>query len=811
MNQAAHIAEMVESLTLEEKVSLLTGRDFWTTVAIPRIGLRSMVLSDGPSGIRGERWDEREPSLNLPNGAALASTWDRALARQLGLMLAQEAERKGVDVVLGPTINIQRTARGGRNFESFGEDPTLSGELAAAYVQGIQSRGKAATPKHYVANDQETERFTVDIHVDEQALHELYLAPFERAVVHGGAWAIMSSYNGVNGTTLTEHSLLDAPLKSEWGFDGVVVSDWGAVRSLHSASAAQDLAMPGPEGPWGEELVSAVQRGEIDESDINEKVERLLRLAARVGALAGYEASPAQPESDLDDVGFARTVAVESAVLLRNTGVLPIHPAASEQSPRIAVIGQGATHIRTQGGGSATVIPERLVEPLDAIRAAFGSSQVTHAAGPVTADFAPFLLDEVTDPETGKPGVRVLLCDENGGVIHSEHRLTTELVWLGNLPRNTHTLELRTLLTPRAEAADNLALLTMGDVSATVDGRVSVARVSGERGVDLGAAFQTPPMVRGELRIEPGHSAEIVVSCPIGPELIDEVITLSLGRAIDTSQVAAEAAIAEAVRVAEQAEIAVVFVGTSPDIESEGFDRPSTELPANDDRLVAAVARVNPATVVIVNAGSPVAMPWIDDVAAVLVVHFGGQELGPGIAELLAGSSEPGGRLVSTWSNMHDGVLPTAIVPDDGVLTYSEGVHVGYRAWLRTDHAPRFPFGFGLGYTSWALSDLSVTGGSSQEVTVLLRATNTGTRAGKHVVQVYASRRNSMVDRPAKWLVAFQAVRAEAGETVEVKLAVPRRAFEHWEGGWQLEPGEFELHVGSHVLDSQLCACLQLA
>lgn len=235
-------------LTLEEKVTLLTGRDFWTTWPVESIGLRRMLLSDGPSGVRGEVWDERDPSLNLPSATALSSSWDTDIAYRYGVVLAAEARRKGVDVVLGPTINLHRSPLGGRHFEAFSEDPVLTADLAAAYVRGMQDNGVGATLKHYVANDYETERFTASTEVSERALRELYLFAFEKAVVEARAWLVMSSYNAVNGVTATEHALLETPLKSEWGFDGVVVSDWMAVRSLASAAAAQDLVMPARPG-----------------------------------------------------------------------------------------------------------------------------------------------------------------------------------------------------------------------------------------------------------------------------------------------------------------------------------------------------------------------------------------------------------------------------------------------------------------------------------------------------------------------------------------------------------------------------------
>ncbi|MCX6462875.1 MAG: hypothetical protein NTW05_04690 [Pseudonocardiales bacterium] len=289
---------MLERLSLEQKVRLLTGADFWSTHPEPAIGLRRMVLSDGPAGVRGETFDERDPSLSLPSGTALGATWDRDLARRYGAALGAEARRQHADVVLGPTINLHRAPSGGRHFECLAEDPLLTGELAAAYVAGVQAHGVGATPKHFVANDAETDRFTVDNRIDERTLREVYLAPFE-AAIGAGAWLVMSAYNAVNGATMSENPLLRSPLGDEWGFDGVVVSDWTAVRSTEaSALAAQDLAMPGPDGPWGAALVAAVRAGRVPEKVVDEKVERLLRLARRVGALPGAPAAPAPPVED---------------------------------------------------------------------------------------------------------------------------------------------------------------------------------------------------------------------------------------------------------------------------------------------------------------------------------------------------------------------------------------------------------------------------------------------------------------------------------------------------------------------------------
>ena len=305
-------------------MQLLTGRDFWNTWPIEKIGLRRILVSDGPSGVRGEVWDERSPSLNLPSATALGSAWDPALARRYGAAAAVEARRKGVDVVLGPTINLHRSPLGGRHFEAFSEDPVLTAELAAAYVDGVQENGVGATPKHYIANDSETDRFTVDVQVAERPLRELYLLAFEKAIVDAHAWLVMSAYNSINGVTATENDLLETPLNSEWGFDGVVISDWTAVRSLDSATRLPGSrhARPGRARGvtrWSPRCAPA----SVAESDVDRKVLRILQLAARVGALDGFEPVAAEPIEVEDGIAFVREAAAAGTVLLTNRGELP--------------------------------------------------------------------------------------------------------------------------------------------------------------------------------------------------------------------------------------------------------------------------------------------------------------------------------------------------------------------------------------------------------------------------------------------------------------------------------------------------------
>ena len=825
------IDELVARLTLAAKVRLLTGADFWALHDEPVVGLRTIVVSDGPSGVRGAVWDERDPSLNLPSATALAATWDPEIAYRYGVAAAHEARRKGVGVVLGPTINLHRSPLGGRHFEAYSEDPLLTAEIAEAFVRGLQDHGVAACPKHYVANDFETDRFTASVEVSEQALHELYLAPFERAVVDGGAWTVMSAYNAVGGTTMTEHPLLTEPLKGTWGFDGVVISDWTAVRSLASAAAGQDVVMPGPDGPWGDALVAAVEDGRIAVEVVDDKVRRILVLAARVGALDGFDpAVPAVASSgdetrrptDAADIALAREAETRAIVLVRNDGVLPLGTPASPVPATIAVLGQSALRPRTQGGGSATVVPVSTVSPLDGLRAALPDATLTYATGALVHDgVLPFALDDVRDPETGARGVRTRFLAADGGVVLDEVRLASDLMWLGNAPV-AHSFEVVTDYTAPDSGPIELGWAVIGSTVLEIDGTVVLDVDLEVAPEDFGAALMAPPSTTVRVDVEAGRTYRLrwthpltgIPSMPDGSDLA-EVLGFTAGwrPVVDST----DALIAEAVEVARTADVAVVVVGTNEKVESEGFDRTDLRLPGRQDDLVAAVAAVNPRTVVVVNSGSPVVMPWREDVAAVLLTWFGGQEYGHALADVLTGAAEPGGRLPTTWPKTEADVPVLDVTPHDGVVRYDEGIHIGYRAWLRAGTEPAYPFGFGLGYTTWSydavrITDAGVHSGAvaaSGSVRVSVDVTNTGDRAGREVVQVYLSRESLTVDRPLRWLAGSAVVTAGAGETTTAEVLVRARAFQHWDSSthaWSAEPGRFTLTVARDAATSALDA-----
>ncbi|MFJ6567862.1 glycoside hydrolase family 3 C-terminal domain-containing protein [Streptomyces sp. NPDC091292] len=832
----ARLDLLLGTLSLDRKVALLSGASTWSTADEPAVGLRAFTLSDGPVGVRGDSWDERSTSLLLPCPTAVGAMWNDDLAGRLGRLLASEARRKGVHVVLAPNLNLHRSPLGGRHFECFAEDPWLTGRTGAAVIRGVQSGGVAATAKHYVANDSESERLTVDVHVGERALHEVYLAPFE-AAVEAGVQLVMAAYNKVNGATMTAHPLLGDPLKSVWGFDGVVVSDWGALRStVGPAVAGHDLAMPGPDGPWGAALVRAVKEGLVPESAIDDKVRRVLRLGYRVGALgvgswdgdvgvvggsggaatatgmgaaegSAGAAGTAPVECGEAEPGGARATLRQAAaagmVLLRNSGVLPLSSGALRT---LAVIGAHAVDLRTQGGGSAEVFPTATVSPLDALRAALGPGvRVVHAPGPALGSPpAPLTPARARDPRSGEPGVLVRLLDASGRELYAEHRLSGRILEPRLVPGG-HTVEIAARLTPDRDGEWTFGVAGFGRMSLRLDERTLVEGEFTRDTDDPAVVHVHPPRHDGTITLGAGRAVTVVARRALAPDTgRATVLSVSPPAPADPAT-----ATEEALAAARGADAVVVVVGTTEQSESEGHDRESLRLPGHQDTLVQAVLAERPDAVVVVNAGGPVEMPWHEDAGALLLTWFPGQEGGPALADVLLGRTEPGGRSPTTWAATLADAPVRTVRPTRGVLAYDEGLHIGYRAWLRSRTRPAYWFGHGLGYTSWSYETIDVAGQitGDQPVAVRVRVRNIGRRTGREVVQVYAARPDSAVDRPARWLAGYAEVTAAPGEAVTAVVPLAPRTWQHWSPAERTrltEPGTFEVRAGRSAGDLPL-------
>ncbi|MBT2440265.1 glycoside hydrolase family 3 C-terminal domain-containing protein [Streptomyces sp. ISL-36] len=795
----------LSKLDLDTKARLLAGQDMWSLPALPEIGLKSLVMSDGPIGVRGVRWTADDPSIALPSPTALAATWDPALARRAGRLLAQEARRKGVHVLLAPTVNLHRSPLGGRHFEAYSEDPYLTGRIGTGYVQGVQDGGVGTTVKHFVANDAETDRFTVDNKVAARPLRELYLAPFEAIVENAHAWGIMTAYNQVNGVTMTEHRyLVNEVLRGEWGFDGFNVSDWMAARSTTGAvEGGLDVAMPGPHTVYGEALAEAVRAGEVEESTVDTAVRNVLRLAARVGALDGAPPVVAEPPATIDGDALAREIARRGFVLVRNeNGVLPLAAGRS-----VALSGAAARDARVLGGGSAQVFPDHTVSPLDGLSAALPEGALTFTVG---ADPS----DELAPADQGFT-LRAVCRDAEGTVLGEGTLPNGQVQWIGDdLPAGvTHeslaSVEVVGTFTPRESGEHSFGTRGLGAFTLTVAGETvydGVQAMGPE--TDPFEAFFGAPVERAKVALTAGETVEVSLLHPLDREFAAPLPAVMfsfvhLGPRRDPDEL-----IAEAVAAARAADTAVVVVATTERVESEGFDRKDLALPGRQDELVRAVAAVNPNTVVVVNAGSPVEMPWREDVAAILLSWFPGQEGGAALADVLTGAEEPGGRLPTTWPAALADAPVTGTTPTDGELPYAEGVFIGYRAWDRAGTLPAYAFGHGLGYTTWSYDSLEAT---SERATV--RITNTGTRPGRETVQIYLAPLSDTVERPERWLAGFGSVEAAPGESVEIEIPLPRRAFEIWDeerNAWIHVPGAYEVRAAHSLADTRLTAALEV-
>ncbi|WP_019060335.1 beta-glucosidase [Streptomyces prunicolor] len=808
-------------LDLDAKTRLLAGQDMWSLPALPEISLRSLVMSDGPIGVRGVRWTADDPSVALPSPTALAAAWDPELAHRAGVLLAQEARRKGVHVLLAPTVNLHRSPLGGRHFEAYSEDPYLTGRIGTGYVTGVQEGGVGTTVKHFVANDAETDRFTVDNLISQRPLRELYLAPFEAIVENAHPWGIMTAYNRVNGTTMTEHRyLVNEILRGEWGFDGFNVSDWTAARSTVGAiEGGLDAAMPGPKTVYGEALAQAVRDGEVEEPTVDAAVRNVLRLAARVGILDGAEpvVAEAQLPSPVDGEALAREIARRSFVLVRNENdALPLKPNGT-----VALLGAAARDARVLGGGSAIVFPPHIVSPLDGLTAALPEGTLSYAVGadPNT---------ELADADKGFE-LRAVCRDAAGQVIGTASAPSGQLRWMGaDLPEGVthdtlHTVELTGTFTPRATGTHTFGIKGLGAFTLTVDGTTYYDDVQRPLKDDPFSSFFGAPEPRARVDLTAGTPVEVSLTYVVSFAENRSLKVIGFSLVHQEPQRDPDELIAEAVELARTAGAAVIVVATTERVESEGYDRTNLQLPGRQDDLVHAVAAVNPNTVVIVNSGSPVELPWRDEVAAVLLGWFPGQEGGAALADVLTGTHEPGGRLPTTWGSLTDAPV-TQVVPDNGELPYIEGVFIGYRAWEKAARTPSYPFGHGFGYTDWTYDEIAADDTDDTDGTsVTVRVTNSGARHGREVVQIYLApadapaETNTNTDtdpqRPARWLAGFAGVEAGPGESVEVIVELPRRAFEIWDetaNSWAVVKGSYEIQAGRSIADRRVATTINV-
>ncbi len=803
----AAVDELVSQLSLEEKVSLLAGRDLWCTPPVERLEIPALKMSDGPNGVRGGDMSGSVSAACFPVATALAATWNTALVREVGRALGQEARSKRAHLLLAPTANLHRSPLAGRNFECFSEDPHLSARMAVAFVAGVQDEGVGCAIKHFVCNDSEFERHTISSEVDERALREIYLAPFEAAVKEARPWAVMAAYNRLNGTYCGEHAdLLTRVLREEWGFEGFVVSDWFGTRSTGAALAAGlDLEMPGPSQWRGPQLLEAVKQGEVEVGHVDTAVRRVL-AAVLAGAKTGIDAGEGELAEDRPEHRMvARRAAAESVVLLRNErGLLPLEPAKLR---RLALIGPLAAAPSIHGGGSSRVAPHYEVAPLQAIAARCGDGvEVVHEPGCAIHKQLP-ALDGRSVRCDGEPGLRLDFfrgASFAGDPVLVRRVRRLDLTWLGAFSEavdpDDFSLRASGTFTASRAGVHRFGLTSAGLSRLCLDGKLLVDNWSHqERGEAFFGVGSTE--VSAEAELDAGQRVEVEIEFakegPIPLAGLHAGVLPPLG----------EEAFASAVEAARGADVAVVMVGLDADWETEGRDREDMELPGRQNELVERVAAANPNTVVVLNCGSPVATPWLERVPSALCLWYPGQECGSALADVLFGDVDPSGRLPQTWPMRLEQNPAHPFYPGrDGQVHYGESIYVGYRYYEAACAAPRFPFGHGLSYTSFAYSELVVEPeiARGQPVDVSIDVTNTGDRAGQEVVQLYVRDVASSCVRPEKELRGFTKLHLEPGETRTAHFTLGERDLAFWlpeVKGFVAEPGDFELLVGRSSQD----------
>lgn len=662
--------DLISQMTLKEKASLCSGKDFWHLKSIERLGLPEIMVCDGPHGLRKQNAENKKvgignsyPATCFPTAVTTACSWDRDLIYKMGQALAEECLQHGVSVLLGPGVNMKRSPLCGRNFEYFSEDPELAGEMGAAFIAGVQSKGIGTSLKHFAGNSQEMKRMTSNSIIDERALREIYLRAFEKAVKKSQPWTVMNAYNLLNGTYCSENDWLqNKVLRDEWGFKGAVVSDWGAVNDrVAGLNAGNDLEMPSSGGVNDAKIVEAVKCGVIDETTLDERVDKLIDIILKGAAnkKPGYKFDVKAHNL------LSRQIAEQSMVLLKNDGnILPLKRVEGEY---VAVIGAFADNPRYQGAGSSIINPTMI----DSGRRAFNNS-------PISVKFA--------------------------------------------------------------DGYDR----------------------SGKR--------------KNE-----------------------------------------DAYITEACNLAKNASKAVVFIGLTDDYESEGFDRSTMKLPDGHNRLVEAVSRVNDNVIVVLEGGSPVEMPWADDVKAILNAYLGGQSVAPAIVDVLTGKANPCGKLAETYPICLKDTPTSFRYPDSKEdVQYRESIFIGYRYYDKVERNVRFPFGFGLSYTSFEYSDIklkkkNLTKGEGAKVTFTIK--NTGDVAGSEIAQVYVAKPESKIFRAPKELKGFVKIHLEPGEEKKVSVELDDRAFAFWNTAtenWCVESGEYKILVGASSRDIRLEAAAKM-
>jgi beta-glucosidase len=799
------IDDLISRMTLEEKVMLLAGdTTSYDSKPNERLGIPVLRMADGPVGIRSDS------ATAFPASVCMAATWNTDLIYSLGQALGREAKAKGKNVLLAPCVNIHRVPQGGRNFESFGEDPYLSGRIAVNYIRGVQSEKVIATVKHFACNNQEQERNSIDVRIDERTLQEIYLPAYKAAVTEGGVWSVMSAYNRLNGQHCSSNTwLLTDMLKKQWDFKGYVISDWGAVHSsVPALYAGMDLEMPRDRYFTIDNVQQALRWRLLKPSKIDDKVRRILRAMFSMGYFDQTKADTGACNTP-EHRAIARQIAQEGIVLLKNdNSILPVQNGVRS----IAVIGRNASKLMYGGGGSSHVKPYHAVSPLEALTSIAGDKyKINYESGTFNEKDFISVPPKSLSPPDGYENKQGLLGSYyanpalEGDPVRKQVDSIIDFEWDRGSPEG----------------------LNHNFFSVAWEGQL-VAFESGSYAIAIGSDDGSRLYINDKL---------IIDSWDMGRHsILDQYATVQLEKdkpvnmRIEYNELWGHARIRlvwhkikehplhKAIQLAEASDMVIVFAGNKMTDESEGRDRKTLALPPYQEDIIRAVAEVNPNTVIVLNCGAGILMNnWIDKVPGIVLAWFPGQEGGDAIADILLGNVNPSGKLVTTFfKNWEDCPAYGNYPGEDDIVNYSEGVFVGYRHFETRGINPYFSFGHGLSYTSFEYSNLELSSKKIKEdesVTVNFVIKNTGSKDGAEVAQLYLGDDVSCIPRPVKELKGFKKVFLKAGEEKTVTFTInpaDMKYFDIYSHDWKSEPGKFNVYVGSSSRDIRLNGSFEL-
>ena len=795
------VKDLLKRMNLEEKVEILTGATFMDTRANNRLNIPVIKCADGPHGVTA-----RGDSTCFPTGVSIGATWDVELINRLGVALGEETRALGRNVILGPCINIHRTPLGGRNFESYGEDPYLTARLAVAYVNGVQSQKIGTSPKHYACNNQEWERFTISTELDERTLREIYLPAFKASITEADAWTVMASYNKINGDygCANEYLLTDI-LKNEWGFRGLVVSDWWAIKStVKSANAGCDLEMPGP-GKYfnANKLLTAINKKQISEKVINDKVRRILRVMFLMELFDDAEKKYKGAVNTKEHKLLAQEIAQNAIVLLKNDKKLL--PLQREKIKSIAVIGPNANFARLGGGGSSTVSPSYSISPLEGLKNKCENEEieVRFAQGCMIACDLKKIKQSLLKPSSSTKKENGLQAEYFNNMNFSGKpvlkRIDKEVFFdwegsspAGNVNNDKFSVRWTGILTPELSGEYEIGLMSDDGSRLFINDKLIV-----DNWGDHAIATKKNPVI-----LEAGVEYNICI----------EYYDNSYGAVIKLGWIPPDDPFKKAKEIAAESDVAIVFAGLYHGIEGEGVDKKDMYLPKPQDDLINEIVDVNENTIVVLINGTPLDMnKWIDKVHTLVEAWYPGQEGGYAIADILFGDVNPSGKMPVTFPKKYEDSASYSNYPGkNGKVHFKEGIFVGYRHFDKNQIEPLFPFGYGLSYTEFKYSNLKITPDKvtdNKTIEVSLDVENIGDVQGKEVVQLYIHDKKSSLERPINELKGFKKINLKPGEkkTVQFTLDESSLSFFHPDKKkWVCEQGIFEVRIGSSSRDIRL-------